>query len=822
MKNCIASQKWGVGLLGLVAMISLPLTLTGAPTPPVEWPRVIFRNGVTNTIYQPQLVSWDYYTLQAVSAVALQAKGTPQATFGTINLVIKTRVDRAEREVFFEEVKITQGLFPSAGDQADTYLTALRSFLPKEVKSIALDRLEASLAVLQARQKASDQPLQNDPPVILFSIRPAMLVPVDGDPVYRSVEKTELEHVFNSRALILRDKSGKHYLHLFDGYVEAPDLNGPWAVSKKTPGDVAKAEKQLVAAKQVDLLAGQENPETKKMPTLKSTPVPDIHVTTVPTELIVTRGEPQWSPIPGTQLLCVTNTASHVFKLFDDQKTYVLLAGRWFRSASFAGPWEYVAGAYLSSAFAAIPDNSPQENVKAAVPGTRQALEALIANGIPQTVKVDRHKAKLDPPPQYDGPPQLKPIADTPLQYVINTPAPVIQVDANAWYACQNGVWFTSPAPTGPWLVATNVPSVMYSIPPSSPIYYVVFSRIYNFDDDHVWIGTTPGYYGTVVNPDGVVVYGTGYVYPPYIGSTVYVSYPLTYGYGSNPCWTPWAGWAFGFAAGWELEDDWYWWCYCPPAPYWGAYWYPCYGAYYNAYGGITAWGPYGWAGTSGYIYHQNGPWTGVSRGAAGYNAWTGNRWASTYGRAYNSTTGTRVVGQRGAVKNVYTGNYAYGGRGAAYNENTGAAAAGGKVTWGNENSGNQGGAGRATIYNPNTGNATTVGGIKGQDGGVINVNGHVIAGQDGNYYRPDGSGGWEQITRPAGGNATTIPVNANVRAQQQINQTRQWQQSNASVQQQQVLNNEFNARQVGAQRQQSFQMNRPAFRAGGGGGGRR
>lgn len=65
--------------------------------------------------------------------------------------------------------------------------------------------------------------------------------------------------------------------------------------------------------------------------------------------------------------------------------------------------------------------------------------------------------------------------------------------------------------------------------------------------------------------------------------------------------------------------------------------------------GVITAWGPYGWAGSTCYICYQNGPWTGVSRGAAGYNAWTGNEWATSYGRAYNSTTGTRVVCQRGS-----------------------------------------------------------------------------------------------------------------------------------------------------------------------------
>lgn len=818
MKNCNFSQVPVASLLGLAAILSLSLAVVEAATPPTEWPRVIYRNSVTNTVYQPQLQSWDYFTLKAVSAVAIQPKGAPQATFGTISFTARTRVDKAEREVFFESIQITQGLFPSAEAQAATYVNTLRTLLPREVKSISLDRMEASLGILEARQKAAGQPLRNDPPTILFSTKPAMLVPVDGPPVYRPVAKTGLERVFNSRALILRDQSGKHFLHLFDGYVEAPGLTGPWTVCQKVPAEVTKAEKQAVAAKQVDLLTGQENPETKQKPSLESTPVPDLRVVTAPTELIVFRGEPQWAPLPPTQLLYVTNTSGHVFKQLGDQKVYVLISGRWFRSASFDGPWEFVAGANLPGDFANLPADSPQENVKAAVPGTRQAQEALIANGIPQTVKVDRKKARMEPPPQYDGAPDFKPIEGTTLKYAANSPTAVIQVDAQSWYACQNGVWFLASSATGPWTVATNVPAMVYSIPPSSPMHYVVYARIYNYDDSYVWVGTTPGYYGTMISADGTVVYGTGYIYPPYIGPTLYVSYAVTYGYGSNPCWTPWVGWAFGFAVGWAMSDDWYWWCYCPPCPYWGPYWYPCYGAYYNAYGGITAWGPYGWAGTSGYIYHQNGPWTGVTRSAAGYNAWTGNQWATTYGRAYNSTTGTRVAGQRGAVGNVYTGNYAYGGRGAAYNENSGGAAAGGKVTWGNQNTGNQGSAGRATIYNPNTGNATHISGVKGEDGGVLKVNDHVIAGSDGNYYRPDGSGGWEQITRPDGSRPpTAAPVNTALQRQNQERQAQQWQQSIATAQQQQSFNNEFNARQMGAQRQQSFQRHQPAFRGGGG-----
>ena len=87
-------------------------------------------------------------------------------------------------------------------------------------------------------------------------------------------------------------------------------------------------------------------------------------------------------------------------------------------------------------------------------------------------------------------------------------------------------------------------------------------------------------------------------------------------------------------------------------------------------------------------------------------------------------------------MENVYTGNYAYGSRGAAYNSRTGISATGSRVTWGNEGTGNQGTAGRANIYNPNTGNATHIGGVRGDDGGFVNVNGHVIAGNDGTIVR--------------------------------------------------------------------------------------
>jgi len=140
-----------------------------------------------------------------------------------------------------------------------------------------------------------------------------------------------------------------------------------------------------------------------------------------------------------------------------------LISGRWFNASSIRGPWSFVPYKQLPQDFAKIPPTHPKANV----PGTVQANEAIIANSIPQTATVQRNEAKLEL--TYDGAPQLRPIAGTPLLYAINSGVPVIEVDAHTYYSVQNGVWFVATSATGPWAVATSVPAVIYSIPASSP-----------------------------------------------------------------------------------------------------------------------------------------------------------------------------------------------------------------------------------------------------------------------------------------------------------------------------------------------------------------
>jgi hypothetical protein len=344
----------------------------------------------------------------------------------------------------------------------------------------------------------------------------------------------------------------------------------------------------------------------------------------------------------------------------------------------------------------------------------------MIANSLPETAAVKISDAKL-PSLKYDGAPQLKPIEGTPLFYVVNSPLPVIQVPPDQYYALQNGVWFVSASPQGPWKVATAVPPVIYSIPPSSPLHYVTYVYVYRATPQVVYVGYTPGYYSVYVS-EGVVVYGTGYTYASWDG-TVWYGTPVTYGFATAPTYTPWTGWVMGFGFGLAFgaaTAGWGWGCY----PWWGPY---HYGAAVGPYGG-AAWGPGGWAATTGNVYRRWGDTTAVTRHSAGYNAWTGNAWAGGAGMSYNSRTGTVAAGQRGVVSNAYTGNYAYGGRGAAVNPRTGQAVSGGRVTTGNVYSGQSGSAGY----------------VRGQSGGVARVGNDLYATHDGTVYRNTGSG-WQQ-----------------------------------------------------------------------------
>jgi hypothetical protein len=716
----------------------------------LQWPRFFDTGGYEFAVYQPQISQWPGNQIQGRFAMAVRPAGTSNETYGVVFFTARTEIDKVNRLVTLEDFQVTKADFPTQRANQKQYSTLIQAELPKAAKTIPLDHLEAVFAVSGDIAKAKLQQVKNDPPRIIYTTQPSLLILVEGPPVLKPLVGT-YERVINTRAILLLNTNiaaTSYYLFAASNWYSAPSIEGPWMVDSNLPGDLHAALAAALATKQVDAL----------YPKKPLAAPPTVYVSTTPTELLQTTGVANMLSISGTDLLYISNTDNALFYYLDDGSYYLLISGRWFKARSLYGPWAFVPGAQLPGDFLRIPPDSPKANVLASVPGTPMAREAVIANSIPQTATIEREKAKLAV--SYEGAPSFAPIQGTPLLYATNTMTPVVKVNPTSYYACEGGVWFVSPSPTGPWAVALSVPQVIYTIPVTCPIHYVTYAYVYGSAPNYVYVGYTPGYMGTVVAPGDVVVYGTGYYYPPVILGATYVCYPPTYGYGWGMAVGAATGFAFGFCAGASTA------CWCEP--HWGCYgWaYPAGWSYAhvncNAVNCYTHWGTavhatgcYGYnpyTGTSWAGQHANtfNPYTGtmgsVSRGAAA-NPYTGGYAAGSHGSWYNPYSGAHATASQGVRGNAYTGNYAAGKQGAGYNPSTGMYGAAQKGTVGNAYTGNSASVDRGVVGNANTGNK------------VAWNNGNVYTDHDGNVHAYNtstdswnkwGSSGWQDAAKPS------------------------------------------------------------------------
>ena len=735
--SALVAAAW-LALAPLAAQAATPAKSSAVATAPLTWPRNFDAAPDHVELYQPQIEAWDGNRLSGRAAVAVGDK-TGSPTYGVVHFSATGDIDKPSGLVQLSRITVDSVEVPTQPDAADRVRQSLVSRLPANGLTVPLDQLQASYAVSQQIAKAGRVAVRNDAPQILFATTPTLLVLVDGEPAWRTVPGTSYERALNSRALLLRAADGELWLKVAGYWYRSESAGGAWEVMTTVPKALESAAGKAAASMKPDTML----PADGKRPAR----APAILFATQPTELVVTSGAPQMAPVSGVSLLTMANADHAVFVDPAANQYYVLVSGRWFRAPMLTGPWQYVPGSRLPPDFARIPPTDPKANVLVSVPGTPQAREAEIAATIPQTATVSRSKASLTV--AYDGAPRFVPITGTSLSYAVNTGTPVIEVDGSHYYAVANGVWFTAPAPAGPWQVATEVPSAIYTIPPTSPVYYVTYVRIYAVTPQTVVVGYTPGYMGVVVSADGTVVYGTGYVYPPYVGA-VYYGYPVTYGYGAGFGIGLAEGFAFGFTAGafWGAAS-----------PYWGPYWWG---------------GPYNWNYVNVNQANFYGRWgQGTVTHAQGWNAWTGTEWRGTAGAGYNPATGARYQGSRGAAFNPYSGNYAAGRQGAFANPSTGREGAARGGVAGNTYTGDYAAGRQAAGYNAQTGrvgaaeagiagNTQTGQHTAGSRGFVANPdknnavvwnNGNVYAGHDGSVYQHTDNGwqkhtpgGWEPV----------------------------------------------------------------------------
>lgn len=741
----------------LLALLCSPKLWAAEPVAP--WPHNVTLSGTSMVLHQPQLDSWQDNLLKGRLVVAVKsgsltdAEGKKQdkISYGVAWFSARTDTDKEQRQVQLDNIKFEKVKFPTDSGKEAYYLTLLQQ-IPSKTFTVNLDQLESDLAI-QDRGPQQSVKVNNAPPKIIFAFQPATLVLLDGQPAWQASGQRGVERAINTRSLLLK-KDSALYIYFANQWYSAPDLSGPWAQKLTVPVELAQAMQSAVKSKLVT--TGPQGKTTVTKPA-------EIYVATQPAELVQIDGEPQFMPIAGTQLSYVANTPSDVFiDAGQNNSWYLLVSGRWFRGDSTNGPWQYIAGTALPKDFVNIPSDSPKSAVLASIPGTPEAREALIANSVPQTAQVSRSQATLKV--SYDGgSAKFKPIDGTPLQYAWNTDVPVIKVDSNSFFAVKNGVWFSATSSQGPWAVAANVPAVIYTIPANSPLHYVTYVRVYSSTDEVVYVGYTPGYYGTVVS-NGVVVYGTGYPCNAWIGD-VWYSCPATYGYGSSFAWDPAIGWSFGFISGWIWGNAW-------SQPWWGP-WYGYYPPYHPGYwgGGVSVYNVYNhWGNTVAHGVRTD--WS---------NPWNGHYGSNVRGSFYNNATGGRGAGYAWRETNGNNGVTGAGAGGVRFNPQTGRAVSANVAGGYNPNTDNGIAKGERNSINTKTGRVThsqSVTGTTSQSagkagsftsagkngaakgagyvhynketgevnrGGVIRGPDNVYAGHDGNIYKYN-NGGWEQM----------------------------------------------------------------------------
>jgi hypothetical protein len=636
------------------------------------WPRTHEKDGNIVVVYQPQVDGWkDYSKIRFRMVVAVTPKGAESPSYGVAAVEADTLVDHDARMVMMTNMDMAVR-FPGVSDANAAKLRAvLKDFRPSGgYLDVPLEEVLAYMHEAPAQPKAD---VNLNPPPIFYSDVPAILVNYLGPPQFKPIAGTKLMFAVNTNWVVLLDMNASQY-YLLDGnsWLMAPDpLKGPWIGAGELPSDCLK-------------LAADPNwaQVSRNIPGQPAAAIPIVYTSTEPAELIITNGVPQYTPISGAGLMYVSNPVMPLFMDMVDGNHYYLVAGRWFKAADLNGPWS-AASANLPAEFAKIPQNSPVGFVLASVPGTLEAKDAVMLASVPHKATVNIKETTVNV--VYAGTPKFVPIQGTPMTYAVNTSYQVVFASAQ-YYCCCQGVWFIAPTATGPWTVCTAVPAVIYTIPPSCPLYNTTYVHVYSTTPTTVVVGYTEGYSGAYVATTGALMFGAGMLTGALLASDS--SY---YYYQCYPCY-----YSYGCAAHYSYA----------------------YGVYYRA--GGAYYGPYGGAGWGSAYNPATGTW---ARAGYAYGP-GGERWGA---QAYNPFTNTFAQHTGGAN--------GYQSWGSSVVSQDGKWAQAGHV------SGPEG-----TKAYAQTSSGQWAAGAHRTGGGTMAAtsSGNLYAGKDGNVYKRDSDGQWQ------------------------------------------------------------------------------
>jgi hypothetical protein len=494
------------------------------------WPREIpfVKTGGKVIIYQPQPDAVEGNTLTGRAAIAGKEKASDELIFGAIFFEAKLLTDKATRKASLESIKITNAKIKGVDDEEKIkqLIGLIETEVPKWNLEISIDQLASTIK----KEHPDAEIYNNTPPKIIYKNKPTTLVILDGEPKIQKDKDLDAERVVNSPNLLFKEGSQWNMYNGGVWYKSTNVLSG-WTASTTLSKKVKSINDQIKKQEKEN----NDNKEVNDKPEAT-----DIIVSTEPAELIQTEGTPVYKKIDSTSLQYVANSVNDILKTADG-KIFILIAGRWYTSYSFNGPWVFNEPDKLPADFSKIPEGSEKDNVLVSVSGTDAAEEAIIDAEIPQTAKVDRKTATVKV--EYDGEPKFEAIEGCSLQLAINCNLTVLKEASGKYFALDNGVWFIGDNAKGPWKLSDVRPADIEKIPAKSAAYNAKFVHVYESTPEYVVVGYTGGYLGCYIQGDPVIVFGTGFYYQPWYGS-IYYPRPTTWGFGF--CYNPWTGWSMG------------------------------------------------------------------------------------------------------------------------------------------------------------------------------------------------------------------------------------------------------------------------------------
>jgi hypothetical protein len=579
------------------------------------WPKSVqTSDGGKLTMYEPQPESLNGNQLKGRAAVSVRKSEDDEPVFGVV-FFTATLQNSASSGNSISSMKISQAKFSGMEDKdlIDEYTTLLEKNSPGW--DIGMSDTEIREAVDREKNTSTGASFNNAPPAIIYSDKPSTLIVLDGEPKIQHDKNIDADKVVNSPNLIFKD-NGQWNLYAGGNWYRSSSITGDWQINNRLSSKVKKVN-EAVKKQEKENNNGEQLASSPKQT--------EIIVATEPTELLQTDGEPVYKNVANTSLLYVSNSPNEIFKDINTQRTYILIAGRWYSAANINGPWTYVPSDKLPEDFANIPEGSDKDAVLANVAGTEAAEDAIVNAAVPQTAKVDKRTAKVKV--EYDGTPVFNRIEGTSLELAENSNVTVM-IDADGrYFALDNGIWFVGQSAYGPWKVANDRPRDVEDIPANSPAYNSRYVYVYDETPDYVYMGYTSGYLGSYYYGP-TIVYGTGWHYRPWY-RRVYYPRPVTWGFGF--LYDPWIGWSINW--GWNFGylyvgfDN----------GYYGYYGYPHYG---YGYGG-------GWFGPHYYCPAYRSPYYGGYYGHYDYYGYNNGYYSGRNGYGYAPNRNVNGNGSR-------------------------------------------------------------------------------------------------------------------------------------------------------------------------------